>query len=183
VSVEPAGTPAGLNWLIRRLPLLAFCLLAVMTVGAFFITQKLKAAKPVVWGNPHPVPSTFDPVGGRVCHVHGRSFSYRTTRIHVSPTQAGRVAVYVYAVGGSGPIATISSGRLMPQGSYNSNHPYNWFTWNGRRQNGQLAPQGKYYFKLVLRQLDNHEVDLTNEPVDLITSAHPLHGGCLTTAQ
>jgi hypothetical protein len=167
---------------VRRLPLLAFCVLAVMSVGAFFITQKLKAAKPVVWGNPAPVPSTFDPVGGRICLQSGVHYSYRATRIQVRPTQPGRVAVYVYPMSGGAPVATISSGRYIPSDAYSSDRPFNWFTWNGREQDGKLAPHGTYYFQLVLRSLGDHVVNLTNVPITLITSAHPPHHGCFTSA-
>jgi hypothetical protein len=182
VSTGSPGDPAERSVFVRRLPLFAFCVLAVLSVAAFFITQKLKAADPVVWGSPQPLPSTFDPVGGRVCLQDGVHYSYRSTRILVRPTEAGRVAVSVYPVSGTAPVATISRGRYVPKSTYSSHAPVNWFTWNGREQDGRIAPSGHYYFQLVLRSQDNHTVDLTNYPIHLITSAHPRHGGCFVSA-
>lgn len=159
--------------------MIAFVVLAAMSVGAFFLDQKLKAAKPVVWNNPQPRPTTFDPVGGSVCRVDGRLVDYRRTYLQISPTQAGRVAVYVYRRDGDTAIATLSAGRYMRATSYATRDTAGHkFFWNGREADGSLAPAGHYIFRFVLLDLDDHAVDLTGYPIRLITSAHPPERGC-----
>ncbi len=179
LPVGGAGSGAERSVLIRRLPLIAFLVFGVMSVGAFFIVQRLKTANPVVWHNPHPRPSVFDPVAGAICKVDGHLVNFRHTYLELSPSSSGRIAVYVYPQSGSQPVATISSGLYMhavPEPGATTG--YHRFFWNGRESNGKLAPAGNYVFRFVLLDLDNHAVDLTDHPVQLVTSANPPHGGC-----
>ena len=139
---------------MKRLPVIAFALLALATVAAFFIIQHLKVTTPLIAGNPDPFPSVIDPVAGPKCTVH-------TPSGHVAPVSFRRstVSFYllyrsdvvrVYVVNAAGGIVdTLSRGVFMPAAP----HPVTReFTWNGRTSAGQPATPGRYYFRVVLRR-------------------------------
>ena len=52
---------------MRWLRPVVFGALVLATVGAFFVTQHLKIATPLINGYPHPDPAAFNPVSGRIC--------------------------------------------------------------------------------------------------------------------
>jgi hypothetical protein len=152
---------------IRRLPQVAFALLALATVGAFFLVQSLKTAIPLLWAAPHPVPAVINPVARRSC----QSQPFKGTEITISLSHADTVGIYIVsATNPSGnTVATISSGtpmRASPiQGKYQKT-----FTWNGRLEDGQLASAGKYYFRIVLEH-EGRSANISQYPVQVITQS------------
>jgi hypothetical protein len=128
---------------VSRLPIVAFAALAVATVGAFFVTQHLKVTTPLIAGFPSPSPSWINPVNGTVCGGidHRRSFVSFYLQ-HRSDD------VDVYVVDQTGAIVrTIALGRHMRRGV---RRPDGVFSWDGREDNGQVAPDGVYYFRVAL---------------------------------
>ncbi len=133
---------------MRRLPVAAFALLAVATVGAFFVTQALKVTTPLVAGTPIPVPSHINPVNGGNCLVYSRNaatlVSFRRMRISFYlEHRADDVDVYMVDQGGS-IVATLASDRHM--GIKWRSH----FSWDGREDDGRVAPDGTYYVRVSL---------------------------------
>lgn len=130
---------------MKRLPAVAFGLLAVATVGAFFLTQHLKTIPPLVF-NSQPIPAAFDPVAGRICTNSKGKLDYRRTEITIQPSHSDSVGVYVVnSESETAPvIRTLSSGTEM---AANSKHS---FFWDGRQDNGEIAPAGKYFFRVTL---------------------------------
>lgn len=128
---------------MSRLPVLAFGALVAATVGAFFITQHLKIATPLIAGFPAPDPAVINPTGGGTCggrqHRRMRVSFYllhRSDYVDVSIVNpAGRA------------VAVIARHRFMPGGE----HPLReLFTWDGREQDGRPAPDGAYYIRVRL---------------------------------
>lgn len=150
---------------MRRLPALAFAVLAAATVFAFFHTQHLKTELPVVWGQPAPVPAAFNPVDGRVCPArNGKPLNYRHTQLTVSLPHGGTVAVLVVNHSGR-VIATVSNGRDLQRDQLST------FTWNGREQDGQIAPDGTYFFRVTLIQQGR----TINLPTPITVMTRPPH--------
>ena len=80
----------------RRLPLIGFGLLALATVGAFFLIQALKTAPPLLWPPLRSVPAAFNPVSGRSCKsVKGVMINYRQTRLTLAIRNNDTVSVYI----------------------------------------------------------------------------------------
>lgn len=125
--------------------MLAFAALALATVAAFFLTQHLKATTPLIAGLPAPVPAAFDPLGshcGSGGQVRRTSFSFyllhSSDRVDVTVVDsAGRV------------VRTVASDHPMRRGVRN---PDGDFSWDGREDNGRLAPDGLYYVRVRLRR-------------------------------
>jgi hypothetical protein len=157
---------------VRRLPPVAFGLLALATIGAFFLTQHLKVANPLVWNTLRlrPIPSAINPVSGRPCIArNGHTLDYRQTELTFQISHPDSVAVYIVTSGSRQPIATVSSGRDM---TANRAAPSS-FVWNGRLSDGRYAPDGTYYFRLVLHH-QRRAINLTDAPVQVITQPpHP----------
>jgi FlgD Ig-like domain len=128
---------------LTRLPIVGFAVLAVATVGAFFVTQHLKVTTPLIAGHPAPVPSWINPVDGRVCAgVDHRRVFVSFYLLHRSDD------VDVYVVDQTGAIVrTVAQGRHMRR---DVRKPDGEFSWNGRQGNGQVAPDGVYYFRVAL---------------------------------
>jgi FlgD Ig-like domain/N,N-dimethylformamidase beta subunit-like, C-terminal len=128
---------------VSRLPVIAFASLAVATVGAFFVTQHLKVTTPLISGFPAPSPSWINPVDGKVCGgVNHRRMFVSFYLQHRSDD------VDVYVVDQAGTIVrTLALGRHMRRGVRT---PDGVFTWNGREDNGQLAPDGVYHIRVAL---------------------------------
>jgi hypothetical protein len=152
---------------VSRFPPAVFAALVVATVGAFFVTQHLKVANPLINGAPRPDPPAINPIAGRMCiDLAHRRVSFRRTRLGFF-LQRRSDTVGVYIVDSSEDIVdTVDSGRAM-----RPNH-YSYFTWDGRLSNGSVAPDGSYYFRIVL-QRENRTFTLGNLPVQVIT--HPPH--------
>lgn len=149
---------------MKRLPAGAFAALVVATVAAFFVTQHLKVENPLYNGSPRADPPAINPVSGRRCtNLVGRRVSFRRSRLGFF-LQARSDTAAVYIVDSDGDIvATVSSGRYMVRDHYS------FFTWNGREYGGRAAPDGTYYFKLVVPSEDR-SFTLTTTPVQVITS-------------
>ncbi len=150
---------------MRRLPVAAFVALAVATIAAFFVTQHLKVATPLLAGTPAPSPANINPVDGQICNGvnHRRMFVsfYLLNR-------SDDVDVYVENAGGT-TVATLASGVHMTGG----NHPVRrGFTWNGRLSSGAVAPDGIYYIRVILVSQDRSVLISNNagpEPVTVQT--------------
>jgi hypothetical protein len=128
---------------LRRLPLIAFGALVAATVAAFFITQHLKVSTPLIAGFPKPVPAVINPLDGTVCG----GVDHRQMRISFYLLNRSD-DVDVYIVDQSGTIVrTLASGVHMRGGA----HPVRrLFVWNGREDNGRIAPDGIYYVRVAL---------------------------------
>jgi FlgD Ig-like domain len=132
---------------LSRLPIVAFAALVVATVGAFFIAQHLKVTTPFINGAPRPEPATLDPVAGGACLRNGHEVSFRSTYVtFYLQHHADRVAVYIVDPAGN-IVRTIASDRYMPK---NRRNPPGAFLWDGTTDSGGLAPDGTYYYRVVL---------------------------------
>jgi hypothetical protein len=127
----------------------SFAGLVVATVAAFFITQHLKVATPLIAGFPRPVPAAINPVAGTTCYdpeVKTR-LNYRVMMISFYLLhESDDVDVWVVNHRGA-RVATLASGIFMPGGSHATRRK---FTWNGHEANGTLAPDGVYYVEVRL---------------------------------
>lgn len=140
---------------MSRLPIIAFASLAVATVGAFFVTQHLKVTTPLISGFPAPTPSWINPVDGKVC----AGVSHRRMMVSFY-LQHRSDDVDVYVVDQSGTIVrTLALGRHMRRGV---RKPDGVFFWNGREDNGQVAPDGVYYVRVALIH-QGRTADISNQ--------------------
>jgi hypothetical protein len=135
---------------VTRLPVAAFVALAIATVGAFFVTQHLKASTPLIAGSPRPLPAAINPVDGGTCRVMAhngpRKVSFRRTSISFYlQHRADDVSVYIVNDNGEN-VATLASGRHM------SINRRSTFTWDGRTSTGKIAPDGVYNIRVSLIQ-------------------------------
>jgi flagellar hook assembly protein FlgD len=136
---------------VTRLPVAAFVALVIATVGAFFVTQHLKVSTPLVQGSPAPVPSTINPRYGGVClRRNGKgvlvpvSFKRMTISFYLQ-NRSDNVDVFIDHNG-----ADI---RQIGRNVFMRAHPpqRHYFSWDGRRADGSVAPAGVYYVRVVLR--------------------------------
>ncbi len=160
-----------------RLPVAAFVALAAATVGAFFLTQHLKVTTPLINGLPAPVPSTINPVNGGTClerNPKGRvvPVSYRRMKVSFYLQNRGDV-VYVYIVQGDRAIRT-----LPGSGRYLRTLQRRTFVWDGRENDGRIAPDGSYDIQVSLAQQGRKLYIAKNtgalEPVTVQTQPPPL---------
>ncbi|MEA2161271.1 MAG: hypothetical protein QOD66_3651 [Solirubrobacteraceae bacterium] len=149
---------------MNRLPLAAFAALSAATVGAFFVTQHLKISTPLIAGAPNPTPAVISPTG------NGCGGRYRITNFSFYLlNRADDVAVYVVDQSGT-IVRTLASGRHMRR---KVRTPDGQFPWNGREDNGRVAPDGTYYFRVALLH-QNRTVQFTRTPVQVKTvPPHP----------
>jgi FlgD Ig-like domain len=146
---------------VTRVPVAAFVALVVATVAAFFITQHLKVTTPLINGSPVPVPALINPLDGGTCQgVNHRFMRVSFYLLHRSDD------VDVYIVDQNGTIVrTLASGRHMRRGV---RKPDGLFGWNGREDNGSVAPDGTYYIRVSLIH-QGRSVEISNaagpEPV------------------
>ncbi len=149
---------------MRRLPALAFAVLVVASVGAFFVVQHLKVTTPLIAGFPAPTPGVINPVDGGVCNgVDHRVMRISFYLLHRSDN------VDVYVINSAGAIVrTLASGRHMGRGVSAT------FAWNGRKDNGTLAPDGSYFIKVALTH-QGRTIVISNvggpEPVRVTTTS------------
>jgi hypothetical protein len=156
---------------MKRGAVVAFGALIAATIAAFFVTQHLKVSTPLVAGFPHPDPGAINPYGAR-CGAEDHS------RMRISFYLLHRSDdVDVYMVDQNGTIVrTLAIGRHMRRGV---RHPDGDFSWNGREDNGAVAPDGKYYVRVALLgqgrtvQLDKPVTVLTNGPHPSVRSVTP----------
>ncbi len=144
---------------MSRLPAAAFAALVAATVAAFFVTQHLKVTTPLIQGAPAPVPAAFDPLAGvhgagepRSCQaLHGgvaTPIDYRRTYVtFYLQHQADHVAVYIVDTTGT-IVRTIASSYDFRR--IDRRNPPGAFAWNGREDDGRVAPDGTYYYRIVL---------------------------------
>lgn len=142
---------------MSRLSLAAFVVLAVATVGAFFVTQHLKVTTPLIAGAPKPAPAAISP-GSNQCGGTHRATLFSFYLLH----RADDVAVYVVDQSGT-IVRTITSGRHMRVRVRTAFH------WNGREDDGTIAPDGTYYFRVALLH-QNRTIEYTRTPIQVLTS-------------
>ena len=147
---------------LTRLPLISFCALVVATAAAFFITQALKVTTPLIQGLPRPVPSVIDPVSRLTCAVvyHGRIYHVYHGRMTISfylQHRSDTVDVWVVNSGGT-IVATLATNRRMRR---NVRNPDGDFSWNGREDDGRIAPPGVYHVRVALIK-QGRTVDIAN---------------------
>jgi hypothetical protein len=155
---------------MRRLPQIAFGVLALATIGAFFLVQAVKTAPPLVWLVPNPIPQSFDPVHRRAStNSKGQSLNYRQTSITFSVHNADTVGVYIVSAKNpnGNAVATVSSGTPM-LAAPGSSVDTKTFSWNGRLAGGAFASQGIYYFRVVLEK-QGRSINFSHQPVQVIT--------------
>jgi hypothetical protein len=148
---------------VKRLPVIAFALLLLGTVAAFFIIQHLKVTTPLIAGNPNPFPAMINPGDGGTCTVRTPSgqvapVSFRRTTISFYLLYRPDVVQVYVADSAGGVVDTLSRGVFMPAAP---NPVTRQFTWNGRTNAGRLAAPGRYYFRVVLRRQDR-TINITN---------------------
>jgi hypothetical protein len=149
---------------VSRLPIIAFATLAAATVAAFFVTQHLKVTTPFILGQPSPTPSWINPVDGTVCN----GVNHRRMFVSFYLNRADDVDAYVVDQTGS-IVKTLALGRHMRR---RVRKPDGLFTWNGREDDGQIAPDGTYYIRIALIH-QGRTVDISNssgpEPITVRT--------------
>ena len=154
---------------MSRLSTSAFAVLVAATIAAFFVTQHLKVTTPLIQGSPRPVPGVIDPLHGVPC-MQGRNSGSTTISFYLQH-RADTVDVYVVSAATGSIVATVATDRQMRK---NVRHPDGVFHWNGREDNGQVAPDGTYYFRVALIG-QGRTIDLTGVPVKVKTAPpHPV---------
>ena len=151
---------------MRRLPAAAFAALVVATIAAFFITQHLKSSTPVIGPNVRaPEPFSDDGDGCR------DSTSINFYVLHRSDK------VTVFIVDSDGDIVqTVASGVEMHKPTARNDKVRRTFKWNGGESDGQLAPDGSYYFRVALAEqgrivnLTQYPISVDNVPPDLVVT-------------
>ncbi len=146
-----------------RLSTGAFAVLVAATIAAFFLTQHLKVTTPLIQGAPRPVPGVIDPLHGVPC-VQGRNSSSATISFYLQH-RADTVDVFVVSDATGEIVRTVATGRHMRK---DVRDPDGVFHWNGREDNGQVAPDGTYFFRVALIH-QNRTIDLTGVPVKVQT--------------
>lgn len=153
---------------MTRLSTGAFAVLVAATIAAFFVTQHLKVTTPLIQGAPRPVPGVIDPLHGVPC-VGGKNSGSTTISFYLQH-RADTVDVYVVDAEDDQIVRTVADGRHM---RIDVRNPDGVFHWNGREDNGQVAPDGTYYFRVALLH-QGRTVDLSNLPVKVKTvPPHP----------
>ncbi len=127
----------------RRLGGAGFAALVVATVAAFFITQHLKVSDPLIAGA-RVLPADINPQRGRVCLLAVKPTNYRHSRISFFlPDHSDTVGVLI--VNAAGERVRTVAWRHLNVGQRGQ------FTWNGRKSNGRLVPDGTYYVQIALQ--------------------------------
>jgi FlgD Ig-like domain len=149
---------------VTRLSTGAFAVLVAATIGAFFLTQHLKVTTPLIQGFPRPVPGVIDPLHGVPCQ-QGRNSGSTTISFYLQH-RADTVIVSVVDQADGDVVRTVANGRHMRK---DVRYPDGVFHWDGRADNGQVVPDGTYYFRVVLIH-QNRKVDLSDVPVKVKTA-------------
>jgi hypothetical protein len=133
---------------MKRLAPSVFAVLALATVGAFYLTQHLKVSDPLINGLPRADPAVINPLAGGFCvDLDKKYVSFRSTKVGFF-LQRNNSRVVVHVLNGAGQrVADMrGSGRMLIAGFQR----YYYFTWAGREYDGQLAPDGTYSLQAVL---------------------------------
>jgi hypothetical protein len=141
---------------VRRLPVAAFAGLVVATIAAFFITQHLKTTDPLLIVRSVPAPFSNDGDGCR----------NRTSITFNLQHRSDSVSVFVIDSDGD-IVRTVASGVEMQKPSAH-HRVRRTFSWSGQEDNGQLAPNGTYHFRVALADQGRIE-DLTQDPIVIDT--------------
>jgi len=128
-----------------RLSTGAFAVLVAATIAAFFVTQHLKVTTPLIQGAPRPVPGVINPLHGVPC-VGGKNSGSTTISFYLQH-RSDTVDVYVVDAEDDQIVRTVATGRHM---RIDVRNPDGVFHWNGRKDNGQVASDGTYYFRVAL---------------------------------
>lgn len=153
---------------MKRLPEIAFAVLAAATIGAFFLIQVIKVNDAFIYGA-SIVPAVFDPKHGRVSSCISKThelINYRQTELTFYAAESERVGVYI--VKASHPyraaVATISAHTYIAKGDSHA------FAWHGRLSNGRVASNdSRFDYKIILPK-QKRSIPLTNTPVRVMTS-------------
>jgi FlgD Ig-like domain len=144
-----------------RLSTAAFAVLVAASIAAFFVTQHLKVTTPLIQGTPRPAPPVINPLHAVQC---GKWNTGSTTISFYLQHRSDVVDVDVVDSGGD-VVREVATGRRMRKGVRN---PDGVFHWDGRLADGRVAPEGSYYFRVVLLHQDR-AVNLTGVPVAVKT--------------
>jgi hypothetical protein len=157
---------------MNRFALAAFLALAAATIAAFFIVQHLKVSTPFLSGVRRPRPGEINPLINRTCYdrAHHEKLGPRTVIAFYLLHATDRVDVYVVNQAGV-RVATLASDRFM-KASLFPHEVRTFFSWNGRGQNGSIAPNGDYYFIVHLIHQDrNVTISGSDGPFPVIVNA------------
>ena len=154
---------------MTRLSTGAFAVLVAATIAAFFLTQHLKVTTPLLAGTPRPVPGVIDPFHGVPC-VQGLGSGSTTISFYLLH-RADTVDVFVVSDATGEIVRTVASGRHMRKDVRN---PDGVFHWDGRGDNGQVAPDGAYHFRVALIH-QNRTIDLDDPNQTVKVKTVPPH--------
>ncbi len=133
---------------MKRLPVIAFGVLVIATIGAFFLTQRSEGQRLADLRAVRSTPAAFNPVSGRMHSCISAThmpINYRQTELNFYAAAADTVGVSIVRSSNTAtPVATITSGRSMAKNAQGT------FVWNGRLSDGRIAPDGTYYFRIEL---------------------------------
>jgi len=141
---------------MRRLPTLAFGALAVATVAAVFITQHLKVTTPLVTGPAGGLP-TYEKTPHNIVPTNPSCDS--VTLYFQLLHSADRFNLYIVDSRG-GVVRTLAADVAAA-----IKQPFH-YSWNGRLQDGAVAPRGLYNFGLHLI----HQ----NRTIDPVVEGYPI---------
>jgi len=152
---------------MKRLPAIVFAVVALATVGAFYLTQHLKVSNPLINGSPRADPPAINPLAAGVCQDLEHNYvSFRATKVgFFLQRTASVVDVYVLNAARQRVATASGSGRNMTL------NKYYYFGWNGREYGGALAPDGNYELQALL-QFDERRIKV-GEVTVLTTTPRP----------
>jgi hypothetical protein len=156
---------------MKRFGAAAFLVLAGATVAAFFIVQHLKVSTPLLSGFPEPSPPELNPLSARTCYDRSRheKVGPRTVIAFYLLHATDRVDVYIVNQAGT-HVATIARNRLMKANLF-PHEVSTSYAWDGREQDGRVAPNGRYYFTVHLIHQDrNVTISDNNGPLPVIVN-------------
>ncbi len=150
---------------MSRAAQVGFALLVAATLGAFFVTQRLKTTDPVVIGV--RTLGFFSPVSdGPQRSTYASFFLQRDDDVTVTVMDAAGDVV-----------RTLADGRTVPARTRVA------FRWDGRTQDGRRAPDGTYFFRVGLARqgrsltLPFPQALDTRPPRPVVVRVEPAHGG------
>jgi hypothetical protein len=143
------AAPAARRTRSASFALVVFALLVVATVGAFFVTQRLKRAGPVVKGI--DTPAIVSPNGdGRL----------DTALVGFRLPKPDHVTVAIVNSNGD-EVKRLVDDRPLARGRHR-------FLWTGRDNSGAVPPDGQYFLRVLLR--DQGRATTAPQGIELITT-------------
>ena len=110
----------------------------------------------------------INPVSGRTCGPPGQQVDHRQTFItFYLQHRADDVSVAIVD-----PAGTAVKNFRKHHMKIEVRNPPNWFVWNGREDNGSLAPDGTYYFRIALLG-QGRTIELTAKPITVTVTTPP----------